>query len=103
MEQWDAEYIDLEVPAYIAFVRNQGAFQFGTVRGWLDCRYGMRGNLPLVEFSWDGNSDGDPGSGRGWANLTAGRLEGHIFIHCSDDSSFRARRKAAAGSRPKRS
>jgi hypothetical protein len=49
IDQWDAECLDREVPAYIEFFRDQGEFQFGTVHGWMDCRYGKRGDLPLVE------------------------------------------------------
>lgn len=90
MEKWHQEYLDPEVPAYIEFVRDQGEFQFGTVRGWLDCRYGQQNGLPVVEFSWDGESDNDRGCGRGRATLVDERLEGHIFIHCSEDSSFKA-------------
>ena len=34
MELWDADYLDLVVPAYFEFDREQmGEFQFGTVRG----------------------------------------------------------------------
>lgn len=92
MENWDEDYRDLVVPAFIEFSRNgQGAFQFGTVEGWLDCRFGERDGLPLAEFSWDGQNDNDPGCGRGWVVLRAGCLEGRIFIHCGDDSSFEAR------------
>jgi hypothetical protein len=61
----------------------------------MDCRFGKREGLPVVEFSWDGQNDNDPGSGRGWATLTEGRLRGRIFIHCGDDSSFEAKREPA--------
>jgi hypothetical protein len=41
-----------------------------------------------------GDDAGTPTGGRGWAKLTrAGALEGWIFIHRGDKSSFRARRK----------
>ena len=96
MEQWDREYRDLVVPAFIEFnARESGEFQFGTVRGWMDCRFGSREGRPLVEFSWDGQSDEDPGCGRGWAELAGGQLRGMIFIHGSDDSSFVAKRSQA--------
>ena len=66
MEQWDVEYRDVIVPAFIEFSQNgQGEFQFGTVVGWLDCRFAPRDGRPAVEFSWDGQNDNDPGSGRG--------------------------------------
>lgn len=44
-----------------------------------------------VEFSWDGEDDGDQISGRGWAAaVDDGTLQGHLFIHLGDDSGFRA-------------
>jgi hypothetical protein len=47
MEVWSADYLDLVVPAFIEFDRDQmGRFQFGTVRGWLDCRFGERDGGP---------------------------------------------------------
>jgi hypothetical protein len=99
MELWDEEYRDLIVPAYIEFSKNrQGEFQFGTVGGWLDCRFSTRDGQSAVDFSWDGQRDNDPGSGRGWATLDGDPLRGHIFIHCSDDSSFVAKRDTSARS-----
>ena len=103
MEVWDREYLDLVVPAHIEFDDEQmGQFQFGTVRGWLDCRLGQRKALPAIEFSWEGESDTDPGSGRGWAILHDNLLEGRLYIHRADDSAFLASRatrprRAAAG------
>jgi len=89
MDQWDNDYLDLVEPAFIQLGGSDGAFVFGTVRGWLDLRYLARDGEPCVEFSWEGLSDDDPACGRGWASLgTAGRLVGHLFIHNSDDSGF---------------
>ena len=91
MEVWGQDYLDLVVPAHITFDKDgMGKFQFGTVKGWLDCRFDKRDGNPLVEFSWEGQSDTDPGCGRGWAILTDDGLEGHLYIHSSDDSSFKA-------------
>lgn len=40
MEQWDKDYIDLVEPGYFSFdIDDQGHFVFGTVNGFLDCRY----------------------------------------------------------------
>jgi hypothetical protein len=88
MDVWDNDYLDLVEPAHIVFEsENDGAFVFGTVKGWLDVRYGARDGSACAEFSWEGLNDTDPASGRGWVILgTAGRLVGHIFIHNSDDS-----------------
>jgi len=93
MEQWDRDYIDLVVPGYIEFEKdNLGSFQFGTVQGGLDCRLETGAECERVEFSWEGVNDNDPGSGRGWAELRDGQLYGRLYIHCGDDSWFKARR-----------
>jgi hypothetical protein len=91
MAEWDQEFLDLEVPAFVEFREDHvGAFQFGTVSGFLDCRLAQRDGKLAVEWSWEGNSDSDPACGRGWARIKDGELVGHIFIHLSDDSTFRA-------------
>ena len=91
MEEWDRDYIDLVVPGYITFERGgDGSFQFGTCRGWLDCRIERAGAEDRIEFSWEGFNDTDPGCGRGWAVIRRTELHGRLYIHASDDSSFRA-------------
>jgi hypothetical protein len=101
MELWDAAYLDLERPAFIAFaVGRLGEFQFGAVHGWLDYRVVQRDGQPIAEFSWEGVNDGDPICGRGWVMHSDGRLTGRLFIHTGDDSSFEAIRLTAG--RPKR-
>ena len=108
MEQWDREYVDMVVPASISFAAHgSGEFQFGTVHGWLDCRFEERGGVPRVEFSWEGDSEGDPVCGRGWAEAdTGGTLKGRLFFHHGDESGFTARRRRAparsAGPRSKK-
>src|SRR6202023_2819198 len=62
---------------------------FGALKGFLDVRYGTRDGSACAEFSWEGNDENDPASGRGWAVLgIAGRLVGHFYIHNGDDSGF---------------
>ena len=80
-------------------VRGDGTGQFGfiAVRGWLDCRPVERDGRVGVEFTWDGLDEGDRVSGRGSASVVDdGTIEGHVFFHLGDDSSFRARPFAAA-------
>ena len=102
MELWDTEYIDLVVPGFIEFSGDgMGGFQFGTVRGWLDGRFSGRPATARVDFSWEGENDNDPGSGRGWAELRGNRLEGRLYIHGGDDSAFVALRRTR--SKPKKS
>ena len=104
MEQWDKDFLDLVVPAYIDFDKEgTGSFQFGAVRGFLDCRYTEKDGSPFVEFSWDGTDEMDEASGRGWAALTeVDVLQGHIFFHQGDDSAFTAARKTKKNTSRKR-
>lgn len=92
MDMWDQEAIDLVAPGFIEFGTNRiGEFGFIAVRGQMDCRQGERGERDRVEFSWQGDDDGDEVSGRGWAVLADdGSLQGHLYIHLGDDSGFRA-------------
>ncbi len=93
-EVWASDVLDLIRPAYIRF-DDEGLGEFGMIalRGFLDCRYGERDGRPSVEFSWQGQDDRDDACGRGWAVLEAdGSLSGWLFIHCADDSEFRASR-----------
>lgn len=91
MSGWDRDAIDLVEPGFIEFA-GDGAGQFGfiAVRGWLDCRAAEREGRAGVEFSWEGVDEGDQVSGRGWATVVNDSIEGHLFFHLGDDSSFRA-------------
>ena len=90
----DAEAVDLLGPAFIEFGRDgTGAFRFIAVEGWMDARHAQRDGRAAVEFSWDGNDEGDPVSGRGWAIAEEdGSLSGRIYFRRGDDSGFRALR-----------
>lgn len=68
----------------------------------MDCRFGTRDGIPLVEFSWDGQDENDPASGRGWAVVEGEAMEGRIFLHLGDDSSFRAVRGPAGAATGRR-
>jgi hypothetical protein len=77
------------VPAHMTFDATGGRFEMLCVVGEMDCRFkGSR-----VEFSWTGNDEMDPASGRGWGEIAKdGKLRGRIYFHHGDDSSFVARR-----------
>ena len=92
-ERWDREAIDLVEPAFIEFAADgTGQLGFIAVTGQLDCRASERGGSPGVEFTWEGVDEGDQVSGRGWAVLVDGdTVEGQLFFHLGDDSSFRAK------------
>ena len=92
MDHWDRDTIDLLAPAFVEFRPDgTGAFRFIAVEGWMDCRHLQHAEHPSVEFTWEGNDEDDPVSGRGWARKESdGSLAGHIFFHMGDDSAFRA-------------
>jgi hypothetical protein len=70
MDLWDREAIDLVGPAFIKFnADGTGDFRFIAVEGYLDCRDAKRREPPRVNFTWEGNDEGDRASGRGWAQL----------------------------------
>ena len=69
---------------------NQGEFQFGVVHGDLDYRIEPYHDTQRLEFSWEGEDEMDPVSGRGWAILQDGQLQGRIYFHEGDDSGFTA-------------
>lgn len=94
MEQWDQDYIDLVEPGHIELNKNNlGEFVFGTVKGFIDFRTRKVHGEEKAEFSWEGTSEYDPISGRGWFKLAdENRIEGMLFIHNSDESWIKAER-----------
>mgnify|MGYP000847101642 CR=1 FL=1 len=91
MEEWDQEYVDMEVPGHFTFRKDgTGHFQFGLVRGEMDCRVENAAGKARIEFSWEGNAEMDPALGRGWVWIEREELHGRIFFHMGDDSAFRA-------------
>jgi hypothetical protein len=96
MEQWDREYMDMEVRAFIRFRKDgSGEFQFGLVSGSLDCR--------STVFTWEGQDEMDHASGQGWAMLEQGKvLKGRILFHGGDESDFVAKNQGGKSSRGKR-
>jgi len=104
MEVWDREAFELEGPALITFEPDgTGAFNLIAVHGWIDARFLAREGRDAVEFSWEGNDERDPASGRGWAILAGDRLEGRLFFHLGDDSAFTAERLPPKTSRSPKS
>ena len=89
MDQWDPDVLDLIGPAFIEFTAHgRGSFGFIAVDGYMDCRqiseHGRR-----VEFTFEGRDEGDPVSGRGWAEVVSDiRVEGYLYFHMGDESGF---------------
>ena len=93
MTEWDEDYIHEEVRAFIEFDdKGGGSFQFGYVRGIMDCRDTTRDGRPGIERTWEGNDEMDPAQGRGWAVMDGDQLKGMIFFHQGDHSGFVAER-----------
>lgn len=93
MEAWDQEFVNMEVQGHFTFKKDgTGHFQFGLVRGEMDCYAEIINGRERIEFSWEGQSELDPESGRGWVEIENGEMNGRIFFYHGDDSSFRARR-----------
>src|SRR5437879_3756459 len=80
MTEWDEDFINAEVDGFIEFdAQGGGQFQFGYVRGDMDCRLTTKDGEPAVEWTWEGNDEMDPAQGRGWAVLKGDELHGRIF------------------------
>ena len=94
MDQWDMDYIDMVSPGRIVIDKNgQGEIHFGTVDVEIDCRLEPDGENARLGFSFEGNDEGDPVSGRGWALVGGEEITGHLFFHLGDDSGFKAKRQ----------
>ncbi|MBI4392726.1 MAG: hypothetical protein HY556_02875 [Euryarchaeota archaeon] len=97
-EVWDREALDLVAEATLTLgAKGQGHASFIAVELDLDYRVVMRDGLPGIEFSFRGIDEGDEVAGRGYAVLKDGQLEGRMFFHQGDDSSFVATRKPNKG------
>ena len=93
MTEWDEDYINAEVQAFIEFdAKNSGEFQFGYVQGEMDCCLTTRDGEPAIEWTWEGNDENDSAQGRGWAVVKGEELHGMIFCHEGDDSEFVAKK-----------
>jgi hypothetical protein len=92
MDNWDLDAIDLLGPGYIEFRANgTGEFAIVAVNGEMDCRPEQHDGRDGVGFSWEGDDEYDPVSGRGWVVATDdGVLQGRLYFHFGDESGFRA-------------
>jgi hypothetical protein len=84
---WDEDSIDLLEPAYIEFGAGRlGSMVVGALQAGVDYRIGQRDGISILEFSWIGDDDGHPASGRGWAQLEPDdAIRVKLFIHQGDD------------------
>lgn len=95
MAEWDQEFVNSEIQGFFDFEdRGSGEFHFGYVHGFMDCKMTTRDDKPCIEFSWEGNDEMDPASGRGWAVLHGkNEIEGMLFFHFGDESAFKAMKR----------
>ncbi len=94
MENWDEDYFNMEVQAYIEIdKRGSGDFQFGLVTGQIDGDFVKDTSVEKLEFTWDGSDENDEAFGNGWLKLKdKNTLEGKIKFHQGDSSLFTAKR-----------
>ena len=94
MELWDKEFIDLVTPGFIEIdTDGSGEIQFGCVNARLDCRVSSDGKGERLDFSFDGQDEGDPINGSGFAKIRDNKLVGRLFIHMGDESDFVAQKE----------
>ena len=92
MPQYDENYLDEYVPAFIEFnAKGTGSFQFGYVSGNLNGKIGLRDGKQAIEFTWEDMDEMDECSGQGWVVLEGNELHGLIVFHSGDESEFVAK------------
>jgi hypothetical protein len=92
MSNWDQDFVDAEVEGYVRFDKTgRGEFHFGYVHGYMDVELADSDGPPAVEWSWEGNDEMEPASGRGSARLRDdATLQGKLFFHSGDRTTFTA-------------
>jgi len=98
MEEWDKQYIDMEIKAYIQIdKKGYGSFQFAVVSGSINGEMDEFGGEKRFAFTREENEEYDQVSGSGWLKLVKkNELIGRIKFHSGDSSLFKARRKRAS-------
>jgi len=94
MENWNEDYFNMEVQAYITINSSYGGeFQFGLVYGNIDGELASRRGVERLEFTWEGNDECDTASGSGWLKMKGmDEIEGEFRIHHGDNSTFYAKK-----------
>jgi hypothetical protein len=85
---WGDDSIDLLGQAYIELGPDRlGYLMVGALQADVDYRIVERDGISMVEFSWIGDDDGHPASGRGSAQLQSdGTLRIQLHIHRGDEA-----------------
>ena len=88
---WDKDFIDLIDTGCIEFKKKGlGELSFGAVFAEIDYRISDSEPTPLIEFSFSGQDEGDPISGRAKLSLQGKKLVGKIFFHYGDEAEMMA-------------
>jgi hypothetical protein len=70
MENWDEDYFNMEVQAYIEIdKRGMGDFQFSLVAGQIDGELVKEEASEKLDFTWEGGDENDEASGSGWIKI----------------------------------
>jgi len=94
MSNWDRDYIDEVEPGRLVVKANgTGTLRFGLVQAELDCRMEDVGVAEHLAFTFAGSDEMEETGGRGWAVACGNRLEGRLYFHLGDDTTFNARRE----------
>ena len=90
MDGWDQKAIDLVEPGYIQFdSQSTGSLHFICI--YANISYALSSGNKKAAFSFQGDDEGSPMSGRGWATIKNNEVHGRIFINHGDESGFIAR------------
>ena len=83
--------------ARFSFLEDEtGEIRFGGIDGWMRCRFGETlDGVPMVRFTWEGQSDSKPAKGSGFALLRFedDELQGEVKVTRRASRWFVARRK----------
>lgn len=91
-EEWAPDMMDMDQPAKVEINKDGfGFLNFCAVEADIDYRISDN-EKDKIEFSFSGQDDGDPISGRGWAKLEGEKLIFEIYFHRGMESWFEAKK-----------
>jgi hypothetical protein len=101
---WGDDSIDLLEEAHLVFGTNRlGSLVVGAPQADIDHRADERDGRPSVEFSWLGDDDRHPASGRGWAQIQPdGTMRVKLYIHLGDEVTMVAARSPSTAAKTAR-
>ncbi|MEA3559625.1 MAG: hypothetical protein U9R75_10260 [Candidatus Thermoplasmatota archaeon] len=90
MSEWDPEYLNMEVQAFIRIDKNsKGEFRFGLVSGQISGGFEKDTECERFKFTWEGNDEGEYVSGDGWIRAKDDEFaEGEIRFNSGEISLF---------------